>query len=457
MFSNKLFFIFAKQSAGTTFVTPGTGLTLYRDFVGDKQLNGPVSVNRVGPNINFFRNSQATYIDSLSTITIASVNVPRFNYSSTGEYLGLLIEDQATNLVPYSQNFTSWIIPASGVTLTSNISGIIAPDGTETATLLQPTTAFDFHVVTWDGTPAPYIGEPPPGTPVEIYNRSIFVKKETARYLVISCSPEVSASAGGGNPDFEGVANIFDFDLPGFVEAIESVPVPSYQKYKNDWYRISLTRASSNLSTNRLTLGISNGPAFEDCKFSGDNNSLSGVYIWGGQVEKGDFSSSYIPTNGTEVIRASDNASIQGTPFTSIYNLTSGTYFTTVNHNGVFDTRAISTFISTNNQKYITLGTSVSGLTHIFTNTSSPSSMVTDAITSNQFYNLAIGLQNDNFALYRNNTLQSTLTSGQLPQPPFRLSRFELGQFNGTKYLNGHIQKLGYYAYRLTNQQLSAL
>lgn len=455
MFSNKLFFIFAKQIAGATFVTPATGLTLYRDFVGDKQLNGPTSSYRIGPNINFFRNSQATYINSLSTIAVASINQPRFNYSSTGEYLGLLIEDQITNLVPYSENFTqNWITPLSGINITSNISGVLTPNDTETATLLQPTTAFDFHVITWNGTPAPFPGGGE-SIPQEIYSRSIFVKKETARYLVVSCSSEVSASAGGGNPDFEGVANIFDFDLPGFVET--SSPTPFYQKYKDGWYRIGLTRISTNTNTNRLTLGISNGPTFNDCKFAGDSNSLSGVYVWGAQVEKGTFSSSYIPTSGTEVIRASDNASIGGTPFTTIYNLTGGTYFTTVNHNGIFDSRAIGTFISTNNQKYMSLGTSVSGDKHIFTNTSSPSSMTTSTLVPNQFYNITVGLEANNFVLYRDNTLQSSLTSALLPQPPFRLTRFELGQFNGIKYLNGHIQKLGYYTYRLSNQQLSAL
>lgn len=458
MFGNQLFYIFAKQTPIKTFVGGVTGTTLYRDFAGDKQLNGPQSEFRVGPDINFIRNSQATYVSDLSAITLANVNIPRFNYSPTGEFLGLLIEDQSTNLVQYSQDFTQttqgWIVPLSSVTLTPNVGGIIAPDDTETATLLQPTTDYGFHVVSWNGTPVPPDGSPSLG---EIYNRSIFVKKETARYIVISCSSQVSAFAGGGNPDFEGVANIFDFDNPGFTEISLALLAPTYEVYKDGWYRLNFKRNSANANTNRLTVGISNGPSFNDVKFAGTPGSLSGVYIWGAQVEEGPLATSYIPTNGAQTTRAEDIAFIRGTSFTTIYNTISGTYFTTVNHNGKFDSRAIATFISDNGLKYMTLGTSISGATHVFTNTSSPSALETTTIISKEFYNLAVGLENNNFVLYQNTLQEDELLEGVLPQPPFRLTRFELGQFNGTKYLNGNILKLGYYPYRLTNQQLSAL
>jgi len=455
MFGNQLFLLFAKQSSTASFVPGTTGLALYRDFENDKQLNGPVSPFRIGPDIKFVRNSGATYINSLSSISFASINEPRFNYSSTGEFLGFLIEDQGTNLIPYSQDFTQgWIAPLSAITVTSNVPGLSAPDNTETATLIKPTTNYGFHVISWSGTQVPPEGDPSLG---DIYNRSIFIKKETARYIVFSCSTQVSAFAGGGNPDFEGVANIFDLDNPGFTEVSLALLTPTYEEYKNGWYRINFKRNSANTNTNRLTVGISQGPTFDDTKFAGTPGNLSGVYIWGGQVEKGGIATSYIPTNGTQVARAEDNAVIEGTPFTTIYNLTGGTYFTTVYHNGAFDARPIATFISENTLKYLTLGTTASGDKHIFTNTSNISSLQTDTITPKQFYNLVLGLEANNFALYQNNTLIQELTSGEMPLPPFRISRYQLGQFNKLKYLNGHILKLGYYPFRLTNQELSAI
>jgi len=452
MFSNQLFYTFASQA--TTGFANLSGLVLYRDFVGDKQLNGPVSSFRIGPNISYLRNTNATLIDNAGFVQPVSINTPRFNHLPSTQYLGFLIEDQATNLAQYSTDFLNWISPPEFVSLIPNVPLIPAPDNTETATLLLPTNRLGFHVISWNGTPFPYEGEPNPVT--DTYSRSIFVKKETARYIIISCAPQVSAFAAGGRPDFEGVANVFDFDLPGFLH--ESNAATFFEQYRDGWFRIGLSRRSTNANTNRLAIGVCDGPEFEDSKFIGDVNNPKGVYIWGGQVEKGGFSSSYIPTNGTAITRAADNAYLEGTSFIRIYNKEAGTYFTTVYHNGVFDPRPVATFISENGQRFMTLGTEFSGTKHIFKNTSSSEDIISNTINSKQFYDLTIGMEDNNFAFYQDNTLVKELTSNAtLPRIPFRMFRYELGQFNNTKYLNGHIQKLGYYTSRLPNEQLSAI
>jgi hypothetical protein len=280
MFNNSLFLIFAKQRTPESFFAGGTALNLYRDFLNDPQINGPVSNYRIGPNLTFVRNSFGTFVNSNSAIETAGINVPRFEYDiSNGEFLGLLIEDQKTNLVTYSNNFTeqNWTVSLTGegLTLTNSAVGVLAPDNTETATLIKPTSSYGFHTLSWNGTPAPFEDDPNPI--IDYYDRSIFVKKETARYIIISCSQTPSAFAGGGQPDFDGVSNIFDFDLPGFVQS--GTPDPHYQTFNNGWFRIGLGRNSSNANTNRLTIGISNGPEFNDSLFAGNQNSLSGVYI----------------------------------------------------------------------------------------------------------------------------------------------------------------------------------
>jgi hypothetical protein len=451
MFNNRLFLAFA----GQTLVPTSTGTRLYRDFVNDKQLNGPISNYRIGSDISFVRNSYATYFDSLCTLKVATTNEPRFDYNPDGTYQGLLIEDQTTNLIEYSQDFTQvWEPLLSGVTLTPNVPGISAIDNTETVTLLQPTTAFDFHALTWSATPAPLIGDPNPI--IDSYDRSIFVKKETARYIIISCSAQLSAPAGG-EPNFEQVANIFDFDLPGFTEL--SIPVTHYQELKDGWFRIGLTRNSTNFNTNRFAIGISSGPAFTDTKFAGDPESLSGVYIWGAQAEKGYYPTSYIPTNGAQVTRAGDNAFIDGRRFTLFFNTSAGSYSTVASRKGTDSARSFASFINVDSSKYITLGTDISGLSHVFTitNTQNLSTIETGPNNANQFYKLTVGYQNDDAVLYQDGVFIGDLTQGTLPQPPFGLNKFVIGQFNNSNYLNGHIRVLDYYPERLTNQSLSAL
>jgi hypothetical protein len=104
-------------------LTPGwAGDSLARaaQAVPSLDLNFAVTKN-VGPLVSFTRASSATYIDHDPT---------------TGESLGLLVEEQRTNLVVRSEEFDNAGWGRSGATLptvTANTS--VAPDGTTTADL----------------------------------------------------------------------------------------------------------------------------------------------------------------------------------------------------------------------------------------------------------------------------------------------------------------------------------
>jgi hypothetical protein len=456
MLSNR-FLIFAKQSLPETVFPGGTALSLYRDFVQDKQLNGPVSSYRIGPDIEFIRNSNATFVNSLCTIETTSINSPRFDYSPTGVYKGLLIEEQRTNLVSHSINFAAnnWTISASGVALSSNLIDIVAPDNTTgTVTLLSLTTASGPHVVSWGETEVPPLGAPL--SSAEFYDRSIFVKKKDARYIVFSTSPQPSAPVGILSAvSFDSVTNIFDFDLPGFIEY--SLPIVSFEAYSNDWYRLSINRTSANGNTNRLTVGISNGPAYEDTYFTPNPNGLSGVYIWGGQVEKGLQTTSYIPTNGAAVTRAADNATIFGKPFTLFYNPSASSLYVRGSRNSVLESNSFVSFTNTLGTKYWTLQSLLTGDIHEFINTSSLSTIPTIPVTNNTVYKLTVGVEEDNFVLYQDNVLQGSLNEGILPPKPSTVNQMHLGRLVNIGYLNGHIREIAYWPSRINNELLSAI
>jgi hypothetical protein len=443
MFSNSLFQIFASQQRTGTLFPGGTALNFYRDFVNDKQLNAPESGWRIGPDISFTRNSFGTFFDSVSGLQTASNNQPRFNYSTQGNYLGLLIEGETTNLVTHSSTFTnsSWFKPTNSVVLQANAT--TAPDGTNTATLLRGTTTNTYHVIIWDGTPTPYLGSPQEEQLSDFYDRSIFIKQGNKRYAALALSPLPLVA-------YDQTTIIFDFETEDFVPKESQISYKVY-KLKNGWYRVALNRKSSNSGTNRLTVGVSDGPLYTDTLFADNPGEPSELYIWGAQAELGQGTTSYIPTNGAEVTRAADNATVSGKQFSLIYNQLSGTYFTRVSK----ETANVGVYTSFTN----TLGTKFWALSAADKNSltvSGVSSILGNIeITPQTEYKIAVGLTTNNFVIYENNTFVKELTSGIMPQTPAGPSQFELGRFLNSNYLNGHILEFGYWPTKLNNTLLA--
>lgn len=93
------------------------------------------------PSLTFTRASTANYFNSAGILTQAAINAPRFDYNpSTLAMNGLLIEQQSTNLVKYSNDLTQasyWNI-ATNVATAFTQTGI---DGATSATLITDTGA----------------------------------------------------------------------------------------------------------------------------------------------------------------------------------------------------------------------------------------------------------------------------------------------------------------------------
>ena len=279
------FFVQMMDSTGTTNNYTGTSRLIYTWGAQLEQRSSVTAYNATTTT------AITNYIPQLLT---APINQPRFDFNpTTGESLGLLIEQSSTNLLTYSQDFSNAVWTKTNTTVTTGAN--IASDGTQTFNLLQETTATGQHyaitgTILTSGTQ---------------YTTTIYAKAYGQSTLGICYGYD----SGGAN-----------FNLStGAVGTVDAGVTATITAVGNGVYRCSMTRTPSSNSALIFQL---NGKA---TSYTG--NGYSGIYIWGAQLEALAFPTSYIPTTSAQVTRASDNASMTGTNFSSWYNNGQGTLY----------------------------------------------------------------------------------------------------------------------------------
>ena len=244
------------------------------------------------PRITFTRASTGTYVGADGLIKTAASNAARFDHDpSTGESLGLLVEEARTNLLTYSEQFDNAAWSKADATITANST--VAPDGTTTADALIENTANASHNIrTID------FG----GSINTAYSFSVFVKAAGRTFV----SLVYGQSTAWGNQQAR-----FNLAL-GTIAYQTGVNSASIKAYPNGWYQISITGTrNATAAASYAYIFVQNGDNYNS--YTGDG--ISGVYIWGAQVEAGAFPTSYIPTVASTVTRAADVASIGASNF----------------------------------------------------------------------------------------------------------------------------------------------
>ena len=248
------------------------------------------------------------YIPVLQT---AAANVARFDHNpTTGEALGLLIEEQRTNLFTYSADFSNAAWTKSNASITANT--IVAPDGALDGDKIVENTATGQHRVykTVSGT-----------TNTNAYTLTVFAKAaERVRiYVGMAESPTFSRQ---GNAVFDLSAGTVANTTTGLNGATGGVA--TITNVGNGWYRCAYT----------LTLGGTDTSIFADINIVSTGTTISytgdgysGIFIWGAQLEAGAFPTSAIATTSAQVTRSADAASMTGTNFSSWFNNGQGTLY----------------------------------------------------------------------------------------------------------------------------------
>jgi hypothetical protein len=240
-----------------------------------------------------------TYFNSSGVLTNAAANTPRLDHNPVSPYSprGILIEEGRTNLITYSvpDGGTNWTYAADNTAGTANAT--TAPDGTTTAASLADNSTTGAHYAAPTATIAVTSGN--------TYNFSVFVKPSTATDVqLVLPSPPFTSGVGGGQ--------YTNFNLTSGTIASGVTSNAAIQALSNGWYRLSLyATANSTASTAPvicLTNNITTGGI--EPSYSGSGESL---YIWGAQFEAGQNPTSYIPTYGSTVARATDVFTVPGT------------------------------------------------------------------------------------------------------------------------------------------------
>jgi hypothetical protein len=383
---------------------------------------------------------QSSTVGQYVKTTTAKNGAPRFDHDpTTGESLGLLVEEDRQNLLEYSEDISQWSSTTGGSpTITPNAA--TAPDGTNTATLIENTGVTAF------------IGDATSYTSGTTYTFSGYFKANDGDKVAILLYSS-GGSSGFWNSETSNVATTFDLTNGTFTTFSGAVaPTTStITDAGNGWWRCSITAtatATSN-SANQLIRNISGG--------------TEGIYAWGYQIEAGSFPTSYIPTEGSTVTRAADVASITGTNFSSWYEQDEGTVFTdTVNKETYPGTNVFPYILQiddgTNNNR-IGYDNSVLGTGYRY-NLPCTSGGVSQG-ELNQFgfasgaARWASAFKTNDFALAINlsPSVLSTRTSGTLPNT---MTQLQIGKGFGKEF-NGTIRRLTYWPTRLSNDTLQTI
>ena len=377
---------------------PDTRPSLNLDFANTKVLD---------PRITFARASTATYVDSKGILQTAPTNSPRFDHDiSTGESLGLLIEEARTNFVFGSGGsalYAGYNFSAESIwTITAASTDVTAPDGSTTTTKAVAGST---------------------GTTFFWRYANAFSHASNTTYTQ---SVWIRVASGTGSIGLSS----YPFGQSYYTNSITT-----------QWQRISVTYTTDS------------GPSVSPYMGVVSPSSNTTFYLWGWQIEQGAFPTSYIPTTSSAVGRAADEASMSASNLNTWYKQTEGTLF------GSY--RAL---YSQNNDAVLSIyNTGASGNNRISfrpqniiisTNGSLVASFTPNFAAGSS--KIALGYQTDNTAYYYNG-LQSGTTDTSVSIPN-NLNFMTIGKVEDSPiYFNGHLKKISYYPKRISNTQLQAL
>ena len=378
--------------------------------------------NNADGDFTYERNGSATRVRKDGLIEELTVNdTPRLDWLNS-DCPSLLLEPQRTNLQAYSENFSGAAWTPSSSTITANSS--ISPNGELTAYKLETTSSVGslngFLQITAN----------------TLYTYSLFVKADTTSI----CKIELYDTLSGGASYYYGLVN---FDMS--TETIStSLATASFDKLDGGWYRLKITATSPNpLQGGGTGVSISLTQA-------------GSIFIWGGQMEAGEYATSYIenPSNVSGVTRLKDECFNGGDA--DLFDITEGTFFVDANNFGTpLNDYSMITISDATGSNYIRFIYESSRTRTSVENGSLQQDYFITGVNDNERNKVAITFKKDEFKVYHNGVLKDTDTSGDIPTG---LSKLNFSMTNNlSRWFEGEVYDTRVYDRVLTEAEAITL
>ena len=372
------------------------------------------------------------YIPTTSTINSA----PRFDHNpTTGESLGLLVEEARTNSV--TNNTMVGAVAGTPGTLPTGWGTFVSPTGlTRTIVGIGTVNGINYIDVRFSGTPS---------STGEI---TLYLSPATTATLAQAWTSTAWLSLAGGSTSNIGVVNLRNFELNSgaYVREIGTSFVSSIS---SDFVRRQNITTSFGASANQIQLVLS-----IYATAAGTPIDIT-LRIGLPQLEQGAFATSVIPTTTATATRAADGASITGPAFSSFYNQTEGTVFADAKVTTVAPATSLSSVFAlsdgtTNNRITVYKRANADTSTRLDVSTSGSSVAFINAGTFSVSNLIAVSYRVDDFAISLNGLTPGADTLGTLPT----VSRLNIGSYADLPFpLNGTLKRLTYWGAKLPNLQ----
>jgi hypothetical protein len=393
--------------------------------------NGSYIGQAVSDGTSILFRAESGFNGSITNISVQEIqtDTPRIDFSDTVKG-ALLLEPSSTQLIQYSEDFSQWSgINSSRASILKN--QVISPDGSITADRLSDADNSSnyhnlFQYLTFTS-----------GNP---YVFSFFAKAGTSDYV---------------NFYLDNGHCAFQFSTKTLSGANSSNC--TYTEFENGWYLLTFYKSSLSSTSRPISIYTGGGTSDSDGSYIG--NPSKNVFIWGAQVEAGNYRTSYIPNHGVSggVTRLADVCINSGSA--QDFNSEEGVLYCEIAFlNDTGNYKAISINDGTSNNRIVIENRPVSNQMKVFVivNGVTVMSSIQTVADIKSFNKIALKWSQDDFSWFFNGVKIYTDSSGN----SFASGILNRVNFNGVSTsfsFEGKARELQVFTEALTDEQLQKL